>query len=273
MDQQIRDTLEELTQTANRIGDLDLLVWPETAVPDYVRTSRLSYDLVRRMAAEGTPLLVGTMDFRESESGRTYHNGSILFGTNGGEIATYHKQHLVPFGEYVPFPKLMGKFTPVAVDCAGGTESTLMSLKNRAPFSVWICFEDIVASLSVKATRAGARWLVNQTNDAWFDPGAQSEQHFAHAVFRCIENRIPMARCCNTGVTGTIDAFGKVQRSLAPRTAGFMVGEIHPRRAHAPQTFYTRHGDAFSKFTLAAGATVLFVLRVKGRKRRGKKQA
>jgi len=270
MDQQVRDTLEELTLTVGRLDDLDLIVWPETAVPDFVRASRPSYDLVQRMAAQGTPLLVGTMDFSETETGRTYHNSSILFGTNGVEVAKYHKQHLVPFGEYVPFPKLMGKFTPVAVDFAGGTESTLMPLKSRAPFSVLICFEDIVAPLSVNATRAGARWLINQTNDAWFDPGSQSEQHFAHAVFRCIENRIPMARCCNTGVSGVIDAFGNVQRSLEPRTAGFMVGEIHPRRANAPKTFYTRHGDAFSKFAFAAGATVLFVLRSKGWKRRSK---
>lgn len=271
-EREIRLALEELTQLAGRRPDLDLIVWPETAVPDFVRTSQLSYDLVWRMTALGTPLLVGTMDFSTSESERMYHNSSILFDVHGGEIANYNKQHLVPFGEYVPFPELLGKLTPMALSFVGGTQSTLLSLGDTAPFSVLICFEDIVGSLSINATRAGARWLVNQTNDAWFDPSPQSEQHFAHAVFRCIENRIPMARCCNTGVTGTIDSFGKVQQRLAPRTRGFMVAEIHPRSTTAPQTFYTRYGDAFSKFSLAAGATVLFVLRFKGWQRRGKKQ-
>lgn len=269
-DQQIRDTLEVLTETAARIDGINLIIWPETALPDFVRVSQPSQDLVGRMVAQGYPLLAGTMDVRYSESTRTYYNSSILFGTNGTEMAKYDKQHLVPFGEYVPFPKLMGKFTPIEVDFAGGTESTLFPLQDRGPFSVLICFEDIVAPLSVKAVRNGARWLVNQTNDAWFDPGAQSEQHLAHAVFRCIENRVPMARCCNTGITCTIDAFGAVTRNLEPRTSGFAVNVIHPRPVGLKKTFYTRHSDAFAKFSLIASATVFFVLRSKGKRQREK---
>lgn len=264
-DQQIRDTLAVLTETAARVDDLDLIIWPETALPDFVRASEPSQDLVRRMVGQGTPLLVGSMDADYSKSGRTYYNSSILFGTNGTEVAKYDKQHLVPFGEYVPFPKFMNKFTPIEVDFAGGTESTLIPLQNKAPFSILICFEDIVAPLSVKAVRNGARWLVNQTNDAWFDPGPQSEQHLAHAVFRCIENRVPMARCCNTGITCTIDAFGTVTRNLEPCASGFAVNEIHPRPAGLRKTFYTQHSDAFAKFALLASATVAFVLRSKGR--------
>ncbi len=266
-DRQIRDTLGELTETAARLDGIDLIIWPETALPDFVRASQPSQELVWRMVEQGIPLLVGSMDVGFSESGRTYYNSSILFGTNGAEIARYDKQHLVPFGEYVPFPKLMKKFTPIEVDFGGGTESTLIPLQGKAPFSVLICFEDIVAPLSVKAVRNGARWLVNQTNDAWFDPGAQSEQHLAHAIFRCIENRVPMARCCNTGITCTIDAYGHVTRNLEPRISGFTVNEIHPRPAGLEKTFYTRQPDAFAKATLLAAATILFVLRFKGWKK------
>jgi apolipoprotein N-acyltransferase len=208
------------------------------------------------------------MDVRYAASGRTYFNSSILFGADRTEIARYDKQHLVPFGEYVPFPQLMKKFTPIEVDFTAGTESTRMPLQDKPPFSVLICFEDTVASLSVRAVRNGARWLVNQTNDAWFDPGPQSEQHLAHAVFRCVENRIPMSRCCNTGITCIIDAYGNVTRNIEPRTRGFAVNEIHPRPEGAYQTFYTRHGNAFAKFSLFAGATVCFVLRCNDRKQR-----
>ena len=267
-DQEIRGRLEELTETVARFGGIDLVIWPETALPDFVRTSRTSYALVKRMTGLGVPLLTGAMDVEFSESGRTYSNSSLLYGTNGNIIAKYDKQHLVPFGEYVPFPRLMGKFTPVDIDFSAGTESTLIPLQGKAPFSVLICFEDIVAPLAVKAVRNGARWLVNQTNDAWFDPGSQSEQHVAHAVFRCVENRIPMARCCNTGVTCTIDAYGNVTRNLEPRTLGFSVNEIHPRPIGLEKTFYTRHPDAFAKFALLAAATVAFVLRVEGRKKK-----
>ena len=265
-EREIYTRLEELTDTVTRLGGLDLVIWPETALPDFVRASRASHALVARMVERGTPLLVGSMDVEFSESGRAYFNSSLLFGTNGTMIAKYDKQHLVPFGEYVPFPKLMGKFTPVEVDLRGGTESTRLPLQGKAPFSVLICFEDIVAPLSAKAVRNGARWLVNQTNDGWFDPSAQSEQHLAHAVFRCVENRIPMARCCNTGITCAIDAYGNIDRTLAPCTRAFTTADIHPRPVGLKQTFYTQHPDAFAKFALLAAATITLALCFKRKK-------
>ena len=260
-DQEILARLEELTETAARLDGIDLMIWPETALPDFVRVSRPSHALVERLARMGSPLLVGSMDVNFSDEGNVYFNSSILFGTNGVAVAKYDKQHLVPFGEYVPFPKLMRKFTPIDVDFQAGREGTLLPLAGNASFSALICFEDTVAPLAVKAVRNGARWLVCQSNDAWFDPSAQSEQHLAHAVFRCVENRVPMARSCNTGVSCTIDAYGIVQRKLDVRTSGFTVGEIYPRPAGLEKTFYTRNGDVFAKICLAAGATAVFVLR------------
>lgn len=274
LDQEICDRLEELTSAAMRLGGIDLVIWPETAVPDFVRTSRVSYGLVQRLTQGDTPLLLGTMDVTFSEDGRKYYNSSMLFGQNGTELGKYDKQHLVPFGEYVPFPKLMRKFTPIDVDFEHGAGSTILPLQGNASFSALICFEDTVAPLAVDAVRAGARWLVNQSNDAWFDPSAQSEQHLAHAVFRCIENRVPMARCCNTGITCVIDAFGNVDRGeLLPRTQGFTTRILSPRPVDAEKTFYTRYPNAFSKVALLAGATVLFVLRSQTRKLQKKDEA
>lgn len=268
-DRQIIDTLRQLTAAAGRLEGIDLIIWPETALPDYLHISAACRNLVVDSIEMGIPLLVGMMDVRPGETGSTYYNSSALINADGEVIAKYDKQHLVPLGEYVPFPKIMGKFTPIEVDFRAGTESTLFPLKGGASFSTLICFEDTVAPLAVKATRAGARWLVNQTNDAWFDPSAQSEQHLAHAVFRCVENRIPMARCCNTGVTCTIDAYGNIDRNnLDVRTKGFTIGEMNPRPAGLEKTFYTRYGPAFAKISVLAGATVLFVLRSKGRRKK-----
>ena len=271
MDQDIRDRLEELTRAASRLNEVDVIIWPETAVPDFVRTSRASHDLVKRLTESGIPLLVGSMDVEYNDAARTYYNSSILFGEEATILGKYNKQHLVPFGEYVPFPGLMRKFTPVSVDFGHGDGSTILPLKGKASFSPLICFEDTVAPLARNATLAGARWLVNQTNDAWFDPSAQSEQHLAHAVFRCIENRIPMARCGNTGVSGIIDAYGNVDRKLSPLTKGFTTGILAPRPVGMEQTFYTRHGDIFSKASVFAGIMVLFVVRSNTWKRRKKK--
>jgi apolipoprotein N-acyltransferase len=272
MDQQIRVRLEELTSSAARLNEVDIIIWPETAVPDFVRTSRSSYELIQRVTTEGIPVLVGTMDVDFGAEGhRTYSNSSILYGRGGMELGKYDKQHLVPFGEYVPFPGLFRKFTPLDVDFVHGAGSTVIPLDGKASFSVLICFEDIVAPLARNATLSGARWLVNQTNDAWFDPSAQSEQHIAHAVFRCIENRIPMARCCNSGVTGIIDAYGQIDRKLGPMTKGFTTGVLAPRPMGMEQTFYTRKGNIFAKASTLAGVLVFFVLRPNSWKKRKKK--
>lgn len=272
-DRQIRETLGALTEAAARAGGMDLIIWPETALPDYLRTSAPSRELAGRMAALGYPLLIGTMDLEASESGLLYYNSSLLLNTNGLVTAQYNKQHLVPFGEYVPFPKLTGSFAPVAVDFTAGSESTLFHLDGQPPFSVLICFEDAVAGLSEKAVRAGACWLVNQTNDAWFDPGAQSEQHLAHAVFRCVENRVPMVRCGNTGISCAIDAYGKVERLLRPRTIGFAVHSVQPRAAGEPLTFYTRYRNPLGRFSVIGAAVVGFVLCFGRRTRRAAPEA
>lgn len=260
-DQEIRIRLGELTEEVTRLAGLDLVIWPETAVPDFIRSSEESYDLVARLAMQGAPLLVGTMDFTVTDAGIKYFNSSILFDTSGNEIGKYDKQHLVPFGEYVPLPGLMRKFTPIDMDFGHGSGSTLLPLNGHGSFSVLICFEDTIAPLAVNAVRAGARWLVNQTNDAWFDPSAASEQHLAHAVFRCVENRVPMVRCCNTGVTCFIDAYGSIQRSIDVRTAGFAAGQLHPRTDHEELTFYTRYGDLFARVCLLIGVAVFYILR------------
>jgi len=255
----IYDRLETLTQTATRVDDIDLVIWPETALPDFIRVSQSSRKLVEKLAARGVPLLVGSMDVNFEGMRQTYYNSSMLYETNGIMLTKYDKQHLVPFGEYVPFPGVLRKFTPIDADFIGSDVSTIFNLRDLAPFSALICFEDIIPPLASKAVRGGARWLVNQTNDAWFDPSAQSEQHMAHAVFRCIENRVPMARCCNTGVTCIIDVYGNVQRAMDVRISGFSTKELHPAPAGSPQTFYTRHGDIFAKTCLVL-STMMFIL-------------
>lgn len=257
MEPKIKDKLDLLTGAAARLNEVDVVIWPETALPDTLNLNPGRRELMKFIIGNGAPLLVGANSHRDGK----YYNSSILFDAGGRYVGHYDKQHLVPFGEYVPFPKLMKKFTPVEIDFGRGASSTVIPLKGKAAFSSLICFEDTVESLSRKATLAGARWLVNQTNDGWFDPSAQSEQHIAHAVFRCVENRIPMARACNTGVTGIINAYGMIDRQLGPMTEGFTAGLLNPRPIGMEPTFYTQRGNVFAQVSLIAGAGVLLILR------------
>ncbi|QBG48712.1 apolipoprotein N-acyltransferase [Verrucomicrobia bacterium S94] len=269
MEPEIKKRLSELTATASRLGEVDLIIWPETALPQTVNLSVGNRDRLSFAAGEGIPLLIGANSYQDGK----YFNSSILFDSKGEYAGHYDKQHLVPFGEYVPFPGLMRKFTPIEIDFGHGAGSSVIPLQGKASFSPLICFEDIVAPLSRNAVLAGARWLVNQTNDGWFDPSAQSEQHLAHAVFRCVENRVPMARCTNTGVSGIIDAYGVVDRQLKPMSEGFTAGLLYPRPIGQEKTFYTRKGNVVGKTGLIGGIGVLVILRGGIRIKRRKNEA
>ena len=262
--------------------DLDLVVWPETALPEYLHTpsgfsgETISQRLVNKVVDEGAPLLVGTLDFAHFNGEQLNYNSSILIAENGNELAKYDKRHLVPFGEYVPI-KGLRKFTAVDGNFSPGTEATVFPLPDiqngiqRAEFSVLICFEDIVAPLAAESVRNGARWLVNQTNDGWFDPSSQSEQHLAHAVFRCVENEVPMVRCCNTGVSCHIDSFGNVHSRIEPMTKGYSVAQVIPREEGKSLTFYTRRGDLFAWSCLLLSASTISVFGINAFCRRKKR--
>jgi len=254
--------LEELTDLARRTLDLDLIVWPETALPDCVRYSARSAGLIRRVVtAAGVPLLTGSMDtIWRSDGPPRFYNGSMLFNTRGELLETYYKQHLVLFGEYIPFDEkipLVNALTPIGSSFTPGKEATQFNLPDdpRA-FSVLICFEDTLPRLARRGARRGARWLVNQTNDSWFDPDSGSKQHMANAIFRCIETRLPMVRCTNTGITCAIDPKGKISKSLPARTEGFTVAEVVPAEASRRPTFYTRFGDLFAQACLLTSVAV-----------------
>lgn len=143
------------------------------------------------------------------------------------------------------------------------------------PFSSLICFEDTVAPLARAAVRAGARLLINQTNDAWFEGSSAAVQHMSHCVFRCVENRVPAVRCANLGVTCFIDRTGMIDKM----TAGLLqdgtaldvecrAGEVRVPADDMRPTFYTRFGDW--PFAIPCAAATVTGLGLLGRRwRRG----
>ena len=246
----VYERLETLTDLAVRTLDLDVLIWPETVLPDFVRYSKRSADLVKRSVARGVPLLVGSMDLEMLDGDqRRLYNSSMLFNTRGQLVSAYSKRHLVLFGEYIPFDEkipFINALTPIQSSFSPGKQTTVFTLPgNPKGFVVLICFEDTLPYMARRAARSGATWLVNQTNDSWFDPDCGSRQHLAHAVFRTVETRRPMVRCANTGMTCLIDDKGRVDQTLLPRTKGFRTVGVVP--AAPGQTLYTRFGDRFSQ--------------------------
>lgn len=276
-------SLEEARRFLRRKTELaaisrpDLIVWPETSVMGSLPDDREVMRLVSGAAAQaGIPLLVGTIEVEwDAEGGRAseprLYNASWLFGPDGVPRDRYRKQHLVPFGEYIPLDKrwpFLVRFSPIGYSCHPGREAGILRIPlsehpgTRLVFSPLICFEDTVAALSRRAVRAGARLLINQTNDAWFEGSEEPFQHMAQSVFRAVENRTPLFRCANSGVTALIDAAGRSRalRDADDRTHGFQgLFRVRVRVDDAGverPTLYNRAGDG----VLAAPAAGLLVL-------------
>jgi apolipoprotein N-acyltransferase len=244
----------------------ELLVWPETSLPDPVRDLNTeSGDFVTRFSASSkTDLLLGTLDM---EDGRDYNAALLLSGADQ-QMQIYRKVHLVPFGEYIPlrhsfplFAAVAGKWVPGDFDA--GTDYTVFRLTNSdVRLAPLICFEDTIGDLVRQFVLRGANLLVDVTNDAWFLRSAGSRQHLANAIFRCVETRRPMVRAANTGVTCFVNEFGRVTQILQDEagstfTEGVLTGEIRvPTDGHI--TFYARHGELFAK--VCAGITVIGII-------------
>ena len=223
--------------------------------------------MISNLLVYGVPILVGSMDAEEFAYGTNYYNSSFLFTPDKSALQNYAKQHLVIFGEYIPMERILPflkSLTPIDGSFTAGLTSTVFNLgRSHGPFSVLICFEDTVPALARKAVWNGARLLINQTNDAWFDPSSASRQLMAHCVFRCVENRVAAVRATNTGVTCFIDRNGLVYGMLKPAKGHFpepesIVKSVFIPGPDMPLTFYTKYGDLFA-LTCAAVAITLFV--------------
>lgn len=249
----IYERLMTMTLGALRAAPLDLVIWPETALPDDVASSEPSYQVVYDLATNGVPMLVGSMDTYWPDTGRPiFYNSSFLFDADGMPLQVYNKQHLVIFGEYVPLQRyvpFINAFTPIQESFTAGASNVMFELASPScRFSVLICFEDTVAHLARKAVNEGAELLVNQTNDAWFDPSAASRQHMVHSVLRAVELGVPVIRVANTGVTCWIDRRGVVRSVLEDANRGtifpgFLIADVELPPANTAPTVYARHGD------------------------------
>lgn len=243
----------------------ELLIWPESAMPGPVLLDEESNRFVLDLAASiKTDLLLGSV---QVEDDRAY-NAALLISQGGQHIQIYRKVHLVPFGEYVPgrrwvplLARIVGDEVPGDFDV--GKEYTVFRLSSGdVQVAPLICFEDAIGDLTRKFVLGGANLLANVTNDGWFRRSAESQQHLANAIFRCVETRRPMVRAANTGVTCIVNDFGRVTQVLQDEngstfTEGVLAGDVDVPTERS-LTFYVRYGELFAK--LCAGVTLIAII-------------
>jgi apolipoprotein N-acyltransferase len=244
----------------------DIVLWPETATPFYFNAGSsvdqaLTADLVSFVKQKKVPLLFGSPTY-EVKPNRAIvgRNSAFLLSGDGRVEAVYHKIHLVPFGEYVPLKHVLffvEKMVQAIGDFQAGSEHTVMTVafdQGETKMSTVICYEIIFPDLVRRFVDKGANVLTTITNDAWFGRTAAPYQHFSMAVLRAVENRVPVARAANTGVSGFIDAQGHILAVSRIFTEAHLTQTIAPG---VHKTFYTKYGDLFSYACLVLSLIML----------------
>lgn len=248
----------------------DIIVWPESALPFlYGYEVSLTEEFLDFQSRLGTYLLFGSVVLKDIKDDKPLlSNSAILLSSEGKVISIYDKIHLVPYGEYVPLRRFFPFINKLVVgigDFVPGEEYVVM----KTPFADignLICYEIIFPGLVRKFANDGADVLMTITNDAWFGKTSAPYQHFSKAVFRAVENRTPVIRAANTGVSGFIDRKGRIIKRSDIFKEDVLTEEMSP--ATSGRTFYTRYGDLFAFLciisTILLIANNLFPERKKG---------
>ena len=230
---------ESLAPAHPALGPPDAVIWPETAVP-FVPAEHPERLAEIAEAGRGAPMILGALH-RPAPGARL--SNSLVVVAEGGIAARYDKHHLVPFGEYLPYPWFFAtigfqKLVPGA-GFEPGPGPRVLDLPGLPRFSPLICYEMIFPDEVVpEGERPG--WLLQVTNDAWFGASGGPQQHLAQARFRAIEQGLPVVRAANTGISAHIDAYGRVLDALALGRDGRLDFRLS---APLEPTLYARLGD------------------------------
>lgn len=240
---------EQMSRRAAR-SKPDLVVWPETTIVDEITDTRWGPQLSELARETAANYIVGGYDASGDPEGRNY-NSAHLFDRTGRRIGVYHKVHLVPYGEYVPFRDQMPwleRYDIRDVDVLPGTSHDPIAT-DVGKIGVSICFESLFPAVSAQETRRGANALVIITNDAWFKRTQAARQHLMMARLRAIENRRYVVRAAATGISAIIDPQGHVLCELPIYRRGILRARIAPLDG---LTLYARFGDWFVFLCAAA---------------------
>jgi len=241
---------------------LDLIVWPETALPFFVyveeEPTKKFMEILEKSPA---PILTGVPWF--DPVGERFFNSIVLFERNGDISRRYDKIKLVPFGEYVPFRPVLffvDKLTGGGEDFSRGREVVIIE-NGKCKIVPSVCYEAIFPQLSVEGVSRGGNLLVNLTNDAWFGDTSAPYQHLAMARMRAVETGRYMLRCANAGISAVIDWRGEVVKEIPLFERDAVDVEVP---LYAGMTFYVKNANLINSCVLIGFPlimTMVFIIR------------
>jgi apolipoprotein N-acyltransferase len=238
----------------------DLIVWPETAAPGYMRAdTRRLREIQELSRGVSPPILFGTLEYRTVQPGQyIYHNAAHQ--VHAGHLGTEYqaKMQLVPMGEWIPFSdrvKILKDIHVGQADFTAGTEFVVFH-HPQGPYGALICFESGFPELARQFVRLGARFLVNITNDGWYGFTSGPYQHARMCVMRAVENRVPIARSANSGISMFVDRAGRISNETDQFFTDLRTDAMALRDEI---TFFTRHGMWVGQGCVAV-TIILFVI-------------
>jgi predicted amidohydrolase len=207
------------------------------------------------IAEQQVPTIIGASVYGENEEASSYHahNSAFLLNSNGEVTKRYDKSHLVPFGEYVPWPMsgIVGKIVPGLGAFRPGIlfepQTININLTEKILVGTTVCYEGIFPEISRAYAKNGAELLVNLTNDAWYGVSSAPFQHLLMYKMRSAESGLPFIRATNSGITAWIDAYGNLHERLGLFERGLIVDDIPLVKK---TTLYVKLGDIMPIFSL-----------------------
>jgi apolipoprotein N-acyltransferase len=232
----------------------DLIVWPEAPAPFSFQDSQFAKIASNLAIHSGHPFVAGVIEWKapvdpsdKVPAGRVVpYNSAELVDPQGQRIFVYDKVHLVPFGEYEPFPLIHRVVSSVSDEVGGfhkGNKYAVGRLPNGYSFGVFICYEAIYAGEVRRFAANGAQLFLNISNDGWFGRSAAPEQHLRMLRVRAVENRRWIVRSTNNGFTVSVDPYGRIIEQLRPDVRAAV---DLPYDFRTDETIYTRFGDWFA---------------------------
>jgi apolipoprotein N-acyltransferase len=249
---------------SNGIRDVTHLIWPEAAFPFFLTREPDALAQIAGLIKPSTILITGAVRAASDANPRDQraYNSIYVIEPNGSIRGIYDKVHLVPFGEYLPFQRVLERFglmqlTKVIGGFLSGDRRRPMDLLGAPKMLPLVCYEAIFPGAAVPpGERPG--WMVNVTNDGWFGLSSGPYQHLQQARVLAIAEGLPLVRAANTGISAVIDPVGRIINSLPLGVEGVLDAQLPA--AIAP-THYVRYGDYF------LGSALLLSLLVVGRRR------
>jgi apolipoprotein N-acyltransferase len=247
------DAMSDIEQlsVAPSLKKPDLIVWPEAPAPFSWQDAQFA-KLASSLAIQaGHPFLAGVIEWKNEKlssrhMGMLPYNSAILVNAQGQRVFSYDKIHLVPFGEYEPFPLIHHVVSSISSEVGGfakGSQYSVGTLPGGYKFSVFICYEAIYPGEIREFAAKGAELFINISNDGWFGKSAAAVQHLHMARVRAVENRRWLLRVTNSGITASVDPYGRVYTSI-PR--GVRGAVDLPYDFKTNETIYTQFGDWFA---------------------------